>query len=320
MTNFQFFHSRNPATARALVRRRALILGAGAQGSQGSGLLASQGMGAVFIDHDVLELANLHRHYLKEARYLGWPKASAIADRLAADFPREQLFRALDVDIRRVGDEELCSLIGAVDVCIGATGDPEVDRRLNRLCRETATPFIVPGLWPAHPSVIGDIFFCPWSVRSEIRAPIGCYTCANENGSREDAEPLESQPGSASDVLAVAIQTAKLATGLFLPSEHPDAVEVRNDLAAGINHYRVERGRIVKGRIALSRDCPECRSAGVIRRPAISIAATASANSLQQALSDAWPSIRIIGALVGISAFAMTVDEIADLISRLFRW
>ncbi len=92
-------HYRRDDRALALHGQRIVVFGAGATGSLTAAQLAHAGCDLVIVDRDLLDEANLMRHYLTDRRLVGQPKAHALARQLRAELPALQTIKGVKADI-----------------------------------------------------------------------------------------------------------------------------------------------------------------------------------------------------------------------------
>lgn len=116
-----------------------LIVGAGGLGSPAAMYLAGSGVGhIVVIDHDRVDLSNLHRQILHATPDIGLPKtASAV-----------QALRRINPDIRvtgletRLAGEPLARHVRDADVVLDASDNFATRFALNTACLEAQTPLV----------------------------------------------------------------------------------------------------------------------------------------------------------------------------------
>lgn len=114
-----------------LRQRRVAIVGLGALGGYVARLLAQAGVGAfVLVDHDVLTEHNTSRHLLG-ARFVGLPKADAVAQLLRQDFPHIHSATALNRKFEALTPQDLKQL-ATCDVVVSAGVSYEADMLLDR--------------------------------------------------------------------------------------------------------------------------------------------------------------------------------------------
>lgn len=119
---------------------RVLVAGCGSGGGQVSLQLAMSGIKQFdLFDRDVLEVENIIRHVCGR-RYLGQAKVDAVADVLLDRNPAIEVSRN-NVDILECRD--LAGHVRSSHVVIIATDNEPTRYRLNQVCVETGTPFVV---------------------------------------------------------------------------------------------------------------------------------------------------------------------------------
>jgi molybdopterin-synthase adenylyltransferase len=101
---------------------RATIVGAGGLGGPISLALGAAGIELTIVDHDIVELSNLHRQIQFTTAELGQPKALRLADRVVARGGRA---RGLVARWRAHGVAEVEEASAESDLIIDASDDPE---------------------------------------------------------------------------------------------------------------------------------------------------------------------------------------------------
>jgi len=124
----------------ALAEARALIAGCGSGGGQVALQLAMSGIRKfALFDSDVLEPENVIRHVCGR-RYLGQMKVDALADVLLDRNPTLEIERH-PVDLMTYA--ELTDQVRRSSVVVLATDNDPTRFRLNQVCVETKTPFVI---------------------------------------------------------------------------------------------------------------------------------------------------------------------------------
>jgi molybdopterin/thiamine biosynthesis adenylyltransferase len=119
---------------------RVLIAGCGSGGGQVALQLAMSGIRKfALFDSDVLEAENVIRHVCGR-RYLGQKKVDALADVLLDRNPRLEIER-YPVDLMSCGD--LTDQVRRSSAVVLATDNDPTRFRLNQVCVETKTPFVI---------------------------------------------------------------------------------------------------------------------------------------------------------------------------------
>jgi molybdopterin/thiamine biosynthesis adenylyltransferase len=124
----------------SLGEARILIAGCGSGGGQVALQLAMSGIRKfALFDSDVLEAENVIRHVCGR-RYLGQKKVDALADVLLDRNPRLEIER-YPVDLMSCGD--LTDQVRRSSAVVLATDNDPTRFRLNQVCVETKTPFVI---------------------------------------------------------------------------------------------------------------------------------------------------------------------------------
>lgn len=128
-----------PAGQKLLMASRVLVVGAGGLGSPAATYLAAAGVGRIgLVDHDHVELSNLHRQPLFDTSDLGKPKLEAAAKRLRALNPLVELDTHscwLDADNAPV-------IIRDYDLVIDGTDNFPTRYLINDTCVTLGTPWV----------------------------------------------------------------------------------------------------------------------------------------------------------------------------------
>lgn len=121
----------------------AVVVGAGGLGSNSTELLVRMGLGCVrVVDHDLLELSNLHRVRLYGEEDVGRPKVDALMDHLTtvADETRIETRR------ERLGPGNALQLLAGADVVLDGLDNMGSRYILNDACLEMGVPWIYGGV------------------------------------------------------------------------------------------------------------------------------------------------------------------------------
>ena len=144
---------------------RVLIAGCGSGGGQVALQLVMSGIrNFVLYDNDTLEPENVIRHVCGR-RYLGQSKVDALADVLQDRNPNVQVERHHE-DLMEAAD--LIDQVRRAAVVILATDNEQTRYRLNQLCVETQTPFVVARVFTR--GIGGEVF-------SYSPGKSGCLAC-----------------------------------------------------------------------------------------------------------------------------------------------
>ena len=117
----------------------ALIVGTGGLGNPAAQFLGSAGVGTLtLVDADTVDLTNLQRQILFATSDVGTPKVAAAARRIAEVNPE---IRVVPV-CRRVGPEELATLVLEADVVLDCTDNFATRHAINRACVRARKPLV----------------------------------------------------------------------------------------------------------------------------------------------------------------------------------
>ncbi|MFG1947092.1 TOMM precursor leader peptide-binding protein [Nonomuraea sp. NPDC048826] len=147
-----------------LRRTHVAVLGVGAIGGAVALQLATGGVGRLtLLDHDRVEVSNLHRQHLYTAADVGEPKTAAAARRLRAHRPGVRV-TAVERRIAGPGD-----VVTAADLVVSTvdTPRPDVARWVNRACVEAGVPFVTGG-FNQHVGLVGPLV---------VPGKTGCLVC-----------------------------------------------------------------------------------------------------------------------------------------------
>lgn len=123
----------------AILRGRALVIGAGGLGSPAALYLASAGIGQLtLVDHDSVDLTNLQRQIAHTTERVGRPKAESARDTLNAINPECQVTALVE----RVDDARLASLVAQHDVVLDCTDNFKTRHAVNRACVAHGVPLV----------------------------------------------------------------------------------------------------------------------------------------------------------------------------------
>jgi molybdopterin/thiamine biosynthesis adenylyltransferase len=220
-----------------LAQCRVAVIGLGSGGGFVALALAMSGVGHfVLIDDDTLEAPNIVRH-VADRRYLGQPKAEAVADLIRQRNPQAQV----EARVGRI-EAHMDALVGVDLVVVGVDGE-QTKYRINEVCLERELTAVYAGVYERGEG--GDVVL----IRpDDLTAP--CYSCWSAvtredvasalSGSDEPAEldygmigadgTLEAEPGLWLHVVRVASAQADMAL---------------NDLLRGTDAHRPMPGNTV---------------------------------------------------------------------------
>jgi adenylyltransferase/sulfurtransferase len=128
-----------PAGQRKLLNARVLVVGAGGLGSPAAVYLAAAGVGTLgIVDHDELELSNLHRQILHHTHAVGWPKVRSAQETIARYNPD---VRVIPYRVRLTSANAM-EIISQFDMVVGAVDSYGTRYLLNDACYLAGKPLI----------------------------------------------------------------------------------------------------------------------------------------------------------------------------------
>jgi len=154
-----------------LMRKRTMLIGCGAVGSQIAELLAQGGVGRlVLVDHDTLSWDNVGRHILGGPGQVGTNKAQALGKELQQRFPELDIVAAgyRWQDVYRQKER----IFTECDVILSTTGDWASEAALNLLARRS----------PRFPPVVfgwSEAYACAGHALAVLDVG-GCLTCGTD--------------------------------------------------------------------------------------------------------------------------------------------
>ena len=115
------------------------IVGLGGLGSPAALQLAAMGVGHLrLVDHDVVELSNLHRQLLYGAKYIGYPKVEVAAKRLKELNPNIKV-EPLPIS---VSSENAEKIVKGMDVVVDGLDCMTPRYAINRACQKLGVPYV----------------------------------------------------------------------------------------------------------------------------------------------------------------------------------
>ena len=116
-----------------------LVVGAGGLGCPVLQYLVGAGVGRItVVDHDTVEVTNLHRQPLYRMSDIGRPKVEAARDALLGFNPEVRL----DTVAERLTPQNVARLVGAADVVVDAADSFAVTYILSDACQAAAKPLV----------------------------------------------------------------------------------------------------------------------------------------------------------------------------------
>lgn len=262
-SEFNNYHARNKEQAARLRDFIVLCIGVGATGSYVAALLAQAGCSLVLFDRDVLDPANLTRHYITDRSATGQPKSLALARKIRSEVPALQSIRGVKGDIDKLTDAELRTLLRGASIVLGSSGRDAVDHRLNLAARDLGLPLVVPSLWADNGvQVLGDVHVIAWHFRDARRG--ACFECLRPASSDAPA-PAEGQRGTGAEVVRVASLTAEIVLGLLL-ADSPQHRVLTRQLGRGANYFVIPRWPPALRSVITRprRDCQACSTSSAV--------------------------------------------------------
>ena len=156
---------------------KVLIAGCGSGGGHVALQLAMSGVKKfALFDHDVLEIENVIRHVCG-LRYVGQKKVDALSDVLLDRNPSITIERH-DVDLMSLPD--LADHVKKSSVVVLATDNEPTRYKLNEICVQTQTPFVVGRVFTR--GIGGEVF----SYRPGVSGCLACLESALERTQYRD--------------------------------------------------------------------------------------------------------------------------------------
>jgi molybdopterin-synthase adenylyltransferase len=126
-----------------LVNSKVCVVGLGGLGSPISTQLAAMGVGKLrIIDHDKVDLTNLHRQHLFDSESVGAPKTDVAAMRLRKLNP----YVEIEPIYAEITDENASILVEGMDLVMDALDAMAPRYAINKACVEQGIPFIHGGV------------------------------------------------------------------------------------------------------------------------------------------------------------------------------
>jgi molybdopterin/thiamine biosynthesis adenylyltransferase len=270
-----------------LAQKRVAIVGLGSGGGFVALSLAMSGVGKfVLVDDDILEAANLVRH-VADKRYVGQPKAQAVADLI------RQRNHLAEIEVRVGRIEQHLDALDHVDLVVCGVDGEGPKYTMNQACLERSLPVIYAGVYERGEG--GDV--------AVIRPYDGpCYACwaaelreglvAANPGAVQELDygmigpdgTLEAEPGLWLDVVRIASAQADLALNELLRGTDVYRTMPANTLIQANSALEILSGQISPPYTALwvniERD-PACLVCGDAARQRLEGEQTDGAMSLQ---------------------------------------
>ncbi|HKZ87382.1 MAG TPA: molybdopterin-synthase adenylyltransferase MoeB [Anaerolineae bacterium] len=228
---------------RRLLDARVLVVGVGGLGSPAALYLAAAGVGTIgLVDSDVVDVSNLQRQVLFEARDAGQPKVEAAAEQLRALNP--------DVTVALIRDRLTSAnarvIVPDYDVVIDGSDNFPTRYLVNDVCVMSGKPFV----WGAANQFDGQ-----WSVVKPRES--ACYRCVFPSSPPPDSVPDCVEAGVIGALTGVigswlALEAIKLIVGVGT---------VTTDRLTIVEGYT---GEVTQVHIARRADCAVCGDAPTV--------------------------------------------------------
>jgi adenylyltransferase/sulfurtransferase len=252
------------AGQRRLKAARVLCIGAGGLGSPAALYLAAGGIGVIgLVDHDCVELSNLHRQILHGTRDVGSPKLTSAGDKLKDMNPH------LDLRLHecRFTSENAVDLVADYDVVLDGSDNFATRYLSNDVC-----------VFAQKPNIYGSVFRMEGQVT--VFAPhLGgpCYRCLFPEPPPAGAVPNCAEAGVLGMLPGIigtmqALEAIKLILGLG------------EALIGRLLHFDASAMRFREFKVRRDPECPVCGKTPTISAPIdyenfCGIASTASTNN-----------------------------------------
>jgi molybdopterin/thiamine biosynthesis adenylyltransferase len=135
-----------------LARKHAIIIGAGGLGSHSANLLTRIGIGSIdIIDHDIVDITNLHRTSVFSEQDIGKSKALILEEKL----------RAINTKVRvkginqKVTSENIWPLVQYADIIIDGTDSIPLRLLINDVSIQHNIPWVYAGVYETIGMVMG---------------------------------------------------------------------------------------------------------------------------------------------------------------------
>lgn len=221
-----------------LKNSKVCIVGLGGLGSPAAFQLAALGVGHLrLVDYDIVELSNLHRQYIYDLNFLGYPKVEAAAKRLRELNPNIEI-EPYPLSLNTDTAEEI---ISGVDVILDGLDSMTPRYALNRACQKLRVPY-----------VFGAAIMTFGTVSTIIPGVTPCLECFQGN-LEDDVLPKCAVVGVHPSILSV-IASIEVSEALrILLGKKPN-------LANKLLHCDIESMDFVEVEISKLDSCPICGS------------------------------------------------------------
>jgi molybdopterin/thiamine biosynthesis adenylyltransferase len=157
-----------------LKNAHAVIIGCGGLGSHSANLLVRMGIGTLdLIDHDTLDLTNLHRTTAFTEADVGKPKSTMLASHLRAVNSDVTIY---DHDIKVTADN-VTTLLDDASIVLDGTDSLALRRSINQAAIDLNIPWVYAGVYETCGMVLGII---------PHKTP--CFTCLSQTLPKPSSE------------------------------------------------------------------------------------------------------------------------------------
>jgi molybdopterin/thiamine biosynthesis adenylyltransferase len=191
---------------RLLSSSTVVVVGTGRMGSRIAWHLARSGVALfLFVDPDVFQDHNVPGHVL-DARYVGWPKAPALARAFMSELPWVHAQSVTHRVSNNTTNAQLIALVRDATLVVVATDDLSAQFRVGRVTSALDIPTIFPGLFQEHG---GEVFLA-------LGRPLPCFECYSRF--RPLDAPLRAVAATSHASLGVEQAAVHIALGVLDPS------------------------------------------------------------------------------------------------------
>ncbi len=191
---------------RLLSSSTVVVVGTGRMGSRIAWHLARSGVGRfLFVDPDLFEDHNVPGHVL-DARYVGWPKAPALARAFMSELPWVHARSVTHRVSNNTTNAQLIAMVRDASLVVVATDDLSAQFRVGRVTSALDIPTLFPGLFQEHG---GEVFLA-------LGRELPCFECYSRF--RPLDTPLRAVAATSHASLGVEQAAVHIALGVLDPS------------------------------------------------------------------------------------------------------